>query len=182
MTHDAEPQKGSVRKSNKEKTSIMFKISQILFTAAAIVTIAISSPSSSIGQAKADNGLVGAWEITIYFKDCTTGDVLRQRPGMISFMFGGVMQEFGTGQQIPRNRTDAQGNWSHLSAGTYTSVAKTFRFNADGSYAGTAKLYRTVVLDRESDTFNASVASEIYDAAGTLISQGCADEVGTRLQ
>ncbi|HEX6123804.1 MAG TPA: hypothetical protein VFZ23_00380 [Pyrinomonadaceae bacterium] len=161
---------------------MMSKISRILFTATAIVMIAISSPSTSNAQGRADNSLVGTWDMTIYFKDCTTGEVLRQRPGLISFMFGGVMQEFGTGQQIPQNRTDAQGTWSLSSGSSYASVAKTFRFNADGSYAGPVKLYRTIVLDRQSDTFEASVASEIYDLAGNLIARGCADEVGTRLQ
>ena len=161
---------------------MMFKISRILFTATAIVMIAISSAQTSNAQGKADQGLVGAWDLTILFKDCTTGEVLRQRPGLISFMFGGVMQEFGTGQQIPQNRTDSQGSWSHTSANAYSSVAKAFRFNADGSLAGTAKLYRTIVFDRHSDTFEASVASEIYDTAGSLIARGCADELGTRLQ
>jgi hypothetical protein len=161
---------------------MMFKISQILFTATAIVMIGISSPQASNAQTKTETGLVGAWDMTIYFKDCTTGEVLRQRPGLISFMFGGVMQEFGTGQQIPQNRTDAQGNWSHALANTYSSVAKSFRFNADGSFAGPVKLYRTISLNRNSDTFEASVASEIYDTAGNLIARGCADEVGTRIQ
>jgi hypothetical protein len=160
----------------------MFKISRILFTATAIVMIAISSPLALSAQGKADQGLVGAWDLTIYFKDCTTGEILRQRPGLISFMFGGVMQEFGTGQQIPQNRTDAQGSWSHTSANTYSSVAKSFRFNADGSLAGTVKLYRTIAFNRDSDTFEASVASEIYDAVGNLIARGCADELATRLQ
>ena len=160
----------------------MFKISRILCTAIALVMIAISSPLDSNAQGKADQGLVGAWDLTIYFKDCTTGQVVRERPGLISFMFGGVMQEFGTGQQIPQNRTDAQGNWSHVSASTYSSVGKSFRFNADGSVAGTVKLYRTIVMNQISGNFEASVESEIYDTAGTLIARGCADEVGTRLQ
>lgn len=158
----------------------MLKISRLLLTFVAALLIVIASSNHANAQAR--QGLVGAWDMTIYFKDCTTGQVLRQRPGLISFMFGGVMQEFGTGQMIPRNRTDAQGNWAHVSAATYSSVAKAFRFNADGSFAGTAKLYRTIVLDPATDGFEASAESEIYDEAGTLIARGCADEVGTRLQ
>ena len=176
------PKVGRRQNSIKEKIKMTFKISRILFTGIAILVIAIASTPHSNAQGKAGHGLVGAWDITIYFKDCATGEVLRQRPGLISFMFGGVMQEFGTGQMIPQNRTDSQGNWSHVSANTFSSVAKAFRFNADGSLAGTAKLYRTIHLNQNSDGFEASVASEIYDAAGTLIAQGCADEVGTRLQ
>lgn len=160
----------------------MFKISRMLFTGIAILTITIALTNHSNAQGKANHGLVGAWDLTIYFKDCATGEVLRQRPGLISFMFGGVMQEFATGQMIPQNRTDAQGNWSHVNAGTFESVAKAFRFNPDGSLAGTAKLYRTINVTQDSEGFEASVRSEIYDATGTLIMQGCADEVGTRLR
>ena len=160
----------------------MLKISRILSTFFAILLIVITSSNHASAQGKGGQGLVGAWDITIYFKDCTTGQVLRQRPGLISFMFGGVMQEFGTGQMIPQNRTDAQGNWSLVSAATFSSVAKTFRFNADGSLAGTAKLYRTINLNSADDSFEASVESEIYDADGNLIARGCADEVGARLQ
>ena len=91
------------------------------------------------------------------------------------------MQEFGTGQQIPQNRTDAQGNWSHENGAQYSSVAKAFRFNADGSVAGTAKLFRNIELS-DNATFAASVVSEIYDANGVLVAQGCATEAGTRIE
>lgn len=148
----------------------------------AVLMIAMTSTHSSNAQATANAGLVGAWDVTIYFKDCTTGQIMRERPGLMSFMLGGVMQEFGTGQQIPQNRTDAQGNWSHSPTGGFTAVSKAFRFNADGSFAGTAKLYRSILLNRNPDGFEASVASEIYDPAGTLLSRGCADEVGVRIE
>jgi hypothetical protein len=160
----------------------MFKISRMLFTGIVVFVTTITSAQDIGAQGKSGQGLVGAWELTISFKDCTTGQVLRQRPGLISFMFGGVMQEFGTGQMIPQNRTDAQGSWSHVAANTFESVSKTFRFNADGSLAGTAKLYRAIHLNQEPARLETTVDSEIYDTDGNLIARGCADEVGTRLE
>jgi hypothetical protein len=149
-----------------------------LMTFLAIATIAFTANAQG-----RDNGtLIGAWDQTITFRDCTTGAALRTRAGLISFMFGGVMQEFGTGQQIPQNRTDGQGNWAHDIARTYTAVSKAFRFNADGSVAGTAKLYRQIELSTDGDTFNAIVSSEIYDANGVLVGTGCATEIGTRIR
>ena len=91
------------------------------------------------------------------------------------------MQEFGTGQQIPQNRTDAQGNWSHKTGRHYSSVAKAFRFNTDGSLAGTAKLFRSIELTGYG-SFSANVTSEIYDANGGLLALGCAAESGTRIE
>ena len=146
-----------------------------------VSTISILATTGN-AQGKGDKTLVGAWEMIITFRDCTTGAATRQAPGLISFMFGGVMQEYGLGQQIPQNRTDAQGNWSHDMARNYSAVAKAFRFNIGGSYAGSAKLYRLVELSQDGEAFEASVASEIYDASGVLISRGCATESGRRLE
>ena len=144
----------------------------------ALTAVAAFSPSTANAQART---LVGAWDLTITFRDCNTGAVIRERPGLISFMFGGVHQEFGTGQQIPQNRTDAQGNWRHETGAQYSAVSKAFRFNADGSLAGTAKLFRSIELT-DAGAFAATVESEIYDANGVLISRGCATESGTRLE
>ena len=148
---------------------------------ASIFTITASAAYFPVTANASGNGLVGAWDIMITFRDCNTGAAIRDRPGLISFMFGGVMQEFGTGQQIPQNRTDAQGNWSHQTGQSYSAVSKAFRFNADGSVAGTAKLYRSIKLE-DDGTLSANVTSEIYDANGSLISQGCATETGTRIE
>ena len=150
----------------------------LITTIFALAACAFLTPASANAQGK--NSLVGAWDMVITFRDCTTGNAIRERPGLISFMFGGVMQEFGTGQQLPQNRTDAQGSWTHVNGRHYYSVSKAFRFNADGSLAGTAKLFRNIQLI-DGDTFSADVASEIYDADGVLIAQGCATEAGTRL-
>ena len=151
----------------------------LITTIFALAACAFLTPASANAQGK--NSLVGAWDMVITFRDCTTGNAIRERPGLISFMFGGVMQEFGTGQQLPQNRTDAQGSWTHVNGRHYYSVSKAFRFNADGSLAGTAKLFRNIQLI-DGDTFSADVASEIYDADGVLIAQGCATEAGTRLE
>ena len=163
------------------KTKMKRRISRINvigILTAAILTLAVSGNAQLKGH---DPSIVGSWEMTITFRDCTTGAALRERPGLISFMFGGVMQEFGTGQQIPQNRTDAQGSWSHSTGRSYSAVAKAFRFNADGSLAGTAKLYRLITLG-DDGSFEAAVNSEIYDLNGVLIATGCATELGTRLE
>ena len=151
----------------------------ILTTIFALIGGMAILPASASAQGK--GSLVGAWDMVITFRDCTTGTVIRERPGLISFMFGGVMQEFGTGQQIPQNRTDSQGSWTHVNGRNYFSVSKAFRFNTDGSLAGTAKLFRDIELI-DGSAFSADVRSEIYDANGILIAEGCATEAGTRLE
>ena len=151
----------------------------VSFACVAIVAAGISVVS---GQVKGDRSLEGAWDMHITFTNCDTGATVRERTGLVAFIFGGVMQEFGTGQMIPQNRTDAYGNWSHTTGRQYFAVAKAFRFNADGSLAGTAKLYRTIELATDGRTFSASVTSEIYDTAGSIVANGCATETGTRIE
>jgi hypothetical protein len=124
---------------------------------------------------------VGVWDITISFRDCATGEITRVRPGLMSFMPGGVMQEFGTGT-APNDRSDAQGVWSHQTARGFYSVSKAFRFAADGSLAGSVKLYRQFELTSDGSAIAVDVFSEIYNPAGVLVGTGCATEAGTRLQ
>jgi hypothetical protein len=167
-------------KNKPRRTTMNAKLKKTIATAIFALTAGIAIlPVSTAAQGK--NSLVGAWDIVITFRDCTTGTPIRERPGLISFMFGGVMQEFGTGQQIPQNRTDSQGNWTHVDGRHYFSVAKAFRFNTDHSLAGTAKLFRNIQLI-DGSAFSTDVRSEIYDVNGVLISEGCATEAGTRLE
>jgi hypothetical protein len=152
-----------------------------------IVGVAFVALAAVVGpgfnaQGNGERTLVGAWDMQITFTNCETGEVLRERAGLISFIFGGVLQEFGTGQAIPQNRTDAHGNWSHVSGKQYYAVAKAFRFNPDGSLAGSAKLRRTIELATDGSAFNATVTSDILDTNGNVIANGCATETGTRIE
>lgn len=158
------------------------KSGRSIFAGWAFMALALLAGPAVSGQVKGERSLEGAWDMSITFRDCETGEAIRERAGLISFVFGGVMQEFGTGQAIPQNRTDAQGNWSHVSGRQFNAVAKAFRFNADGSLAGTAKLYRTIELATDGRSFEATVMSEIFDAGGALIANGCATETGTRIE
>ena len=141
----------------------------------------VTSQEKAIEKLQRANRLEGVWELTITFRNCESGEALRTRPGLISFLRGGVMQEFGAGS-APLDRTDAQGVWRHENERTFLSTAKFFRFAADGAYAGSAKLYRQIELSTDGSRIEAKVESEIFDAGGALIARGCATEEGTRLE
>ena len=91
------------------------------------------------------------------------------------------MQEFGTGS-APLDRSDAQGVWRHETGRYFSSVAKAFRFAADGSLAGSLRLHRQIELSADGDIISVVVRSEVFDSNGTLILTGCALEYGSRLQ
>jgi hypothetical protein len=161
---------------------MILKFGKSIVAAIAFVILAAVMAPGLKAQGKGQGSLVGAWDMHITFTNCETGGTTRERAGLIAFMFGGVLQEFGTGQAIPQNRTDAYGNWSHGSGGRYYAVAKAFRFNADGSLAGSALLYRTIELADGGESFTATVTSDVLDTDGNVIMHGCAIETGTRIE
>jgi len=61
-------------------------------------------------------------------------------------------------------------------------MPETLDFNADGAYAGLTRARRTIELSRNANSYNITSATEIFNAAGTLIATGCATETGTRLE
>jgi hypothetical protein len=144
-----------------------------------IITLSgIATAQSKTGEAGTP---VGVWDVLISFRDCNTGEVTRTRPGMMSFMNGGIMQEFGTGS-APQDRSDAQGVWWHETGRSFTSVSKFYRFATDGTFVGSAKLYRQFDLTLDGSGINAYVRAEIYDPSGNLVGMGCSTESGERLQ
>ncbi len=155
-----------------------------LVTLATLVSVAVVS----IMAQKTDNAasIGGSWEMVITFHDCGDSTPSMTASGLISFMFGGTLQEYGTGQPIPRNRTNAFGNWGREEGRTFSAVAKAFRFATDGTLAGTAKLYRTIELSDDGQSFSAEARAEIYDLNGNPVppppGRGCATEHGTRIQ
>jgi hypothetical protein len=161
---------------------LKFMRSTVFCLSAAAAFVAISGADAAAQTTRGEAGTpVGVWEIIISFRNCETGEILREMPGLISFMSGGVMQEFGTGS-APLDRSDAQGVWRHTFGRYFSSSSKAFRFAADGNLAGSLKLYRDIELSQGGDAIDIVVSSEIYDANGALVAVGCATESGTRLR
>lgn len=152
----------------------------IFLSAIGMLLITFATASAQITKGEAGTP-IGVWEIQISFRNCQTGDIIRQRPGLLSIIPGGVMQEFGTGT-APLDRTDAQGVWNHTTTRYFNSVSKAFRFAADGSLAGSVKLYREFELTDGGQGISVEAHSEIYDVNGILVATGCATETGSRLQ
>ncbi len=125
--------------------------------------------------------LEGVWDILVTFRNCQTGEAIRTAPATSTYVRGGTMVEFGTGS-APLPRSPGQGVWSYIAGRHYTSVFKFFRFGADGSLIGTTKVHRQIELSRNENTLNITSASEVFNASGVLIANGCSTETGTRFE
>jgi hypothetical protein len=125
--------------------------------------------------------LAGAWRTEITLRNCQTGAAIRTFPALNTFVPGGAF--LGTsGGASPALFSNSVGVWQHTGGQHFTSTATLFRFNPDGTYAGTQKFTRTIVLGPDANEFTSTNTTEILDPSGTVIGTGCSTEAGRRLE
>ena len=148
-----------------------------LVVACALVTVV--APTAT-GQGRAGGKLEGAWNVTAQI--CDNGPTATR---LITFMFGGTLQEFTAlvSPLVPVRRGPGHGVWEHLTGGHYSYTVKFFVLNADSTLAGWRIETRDVIVDVSGSSYTATGTSQLYDINGNPVGPpGCATETGTRLQ
>ena len=125
--------------------------------------------------------LEGSWNVQSTSRNCQTGEALETSPSMLTFNYGGTMQEIGT-RIPPSRRSPGHGVWNQKSARNYTSAFQFFRFNTDGTLAARHIVRQEIELSDSGDEFTSTATSQILDPAGNVISSGCSSGVGTRFE
>jgi len=74
------------------------------------------------------------------------------------------------------------GMWRPEGDNRYSAVFEFFRFNVDGTFAGTQKVTRTIELSAGLDSFTSIATIQILDINGQLIQSGYATETATRFK
>jgi hypothetical protein len=159
------------------KTQLLKTIMAPLVVACALVTMV--APTAT-GQGRAGGKLEGAWNVT-----ATSCDPGLTATRLITFMFGGTLQEFTAlvSPLVPVRRGPGQGVWEHLTAGNYSYTVKFFVLNADSTLAGWRIETRDVMVDVSGSTFTATGTSQLYDINGNPVGPpGCTTEAGTRFE
>lgn len=139
-----------------------------------------SKQDTSSGQ-NGNEGLVGSWNVQVTIRDCQTGATFVTFPAMITYNQGGTMQETAN-DATPLLRLPGHGVWSHQTRRTYSRAFQFFRYNADRTYAGTAKINVQIELNRSGSSYNATGVFEFFDPNGNSIVSGCATETATRFE
>ena len=139
-----------------------------------------------LSQSVGTRTLEGSWSVQVTVRNCQTNAALATFPAMNTFMRGGTMQEFSVGA-APLTRGPGHGVWSYQFGQNYSYAFQFFRFNADGSYAGVTRARRQVQLNSlqvnsVGNSYEATAAIEIFNAAGILIATACATETATRFE
>ncbi len=136
----------------------------------------------SRGNSQRAKKIEGVWDVRVTRRDCQTGAPSPMPPNRVMNMFirGGTLLE--TSRGVPTSRGPGLGTWQHLGGRSYSAVFRFFRFNTDGSAAGSRKVTRTIELSRDANEFTATASDELLDANDNLIQTGCATETATRLE
>ena len=159
-----------------------------VFGAALTLVLALAATQLSAsaqgepGKHSSGNGkIIGVWNVRVTRRDCQTGDALGVNPPVMNmFNRGGTLLETSAGS--PTRRGPGLGTWQYVGEQSYSAVFRFFRFNADGSFAGTRRVARTIELSRDANEFTATATDELFDASGNLFQTGCATETATRLE
>lgn len=136
---------------------------------------------SAQGNAQNDKGLIGSWNVQVTIRDCQTGTAFVSFPAMMTYHEGGTMTE-AANDATPLLRTGGQGVWSYRSGRQYSSAFQFFRYNSDGTYAGTTKVRKQIEVSKSGDTYSATATFDFLDANGNPNGSGCATEAGTRFE
>ena len=122
--------------------------------------------------------LIGAWSSQVTITDCH-GTTMRQFQSMTLAHDGGTLTD--TDSQPPTSHGPAFGTWTSQGAGMYATVFQLYRFNTDGTLAGTNRVQRTIALDAASDTFTSTFTVAVNDPTGANLSNACGTETAVRL-
>lgn len=123
--------------------------------------------------------LVGVWDVSVTLRDCVSGTAIATFPAMNQYAADGSQTELGVNMS-PATRYPSFGTWGFIGLRKFASEFKFFRFNPDGSYAGTQEVKRTITLSNDANKFTTIAAVAIYDPAHHLVKSGCATEAAVR--
>lgn len=132
-------------------------------------------------QSKLGNGIVGTWLAQVTIRNCETGVPVASFPSLLTYNEGGTMIN-STSSMRPALGYPSQGVWHYVGGQQYAASFIFFRFNPDGSYAGTQKIVQEIEYDRHADQLNITATFEVFDVAGNVIGTGCVTSTGVRFQ
>jgi hypothetical protein len=124
----------------------------------------------------------GVWNSQVTIRDCTTGQGLKLFRGLGMFIRGGSLLQTNNTPNAPTTSGPSFGKWEHAGGQNYKATFQFFRFNPDGSFAGTQKVTRAIRLSADANQFTSNISFQVFDANDRLLQSGCGTETATRAQ
>ncbi len=177
-------------KRNKEIKMNSTKLHQVSISIVFVVLLAVSSfgqtakediaAESSLGASQA---IVGSWYLTV-----TSETFPVPFKGMITFSEGGGLVASAQGDilldapaGVAPIGTAAHGAWTRTSNRHFLFTFRQILYNADGSYAGGAKIRNAGRLDSSGNHMSGQLVVQYYDANDQVVFTGAGAFTGTRI-
>ena len=154
------------------KTKLTKMIVTSLALASALVCLATSATAESGGR------LVGVFDTHLTLTNCH-GVVIRTLEALQMFNQGGTLAS--TDNQPPSSRGPGFGTWENMGGRSYSAPFQFFQFNPDGTFTGTVKIARNILLATDANSYTSTVSVEILDPNGNVVATLCGTESATRL-
>jgi hypothetical protein len=142
-----------------------------------LVVQACGGGDNAIAQ-QAGDPYEGVWEAQVTQRDCTTNAVLATFRGAQMIHRGGTLSD--TNAAAPGSRGPGMGLWSKNGDGSYAVKFRFYRYNPDGTLAGTTVVTSTRTLGADANTYTGTTRSEVRDLAGAVLTAVCVTDIGTR--
>ena len=148
----------------------------------AIATLLFVQACGGAGEAVAQTSsgadpMEGVWESVVTARNCTTGEAVGTFRGAQVFHRGGTLSD--TNASPPTTRGPGFGVWSRTASG-YTATFRFYRYNPDGSLAGTTRVTRVMSLSADANTVNSTNSVQVLGLDGSMQQSTCATDVSTR--
>jgi|SRR5271163_2030883 len=159
------------------KTVLPTVLSAVIATA---LIQACSMGSSQVSAQAADvaDPIEGVWSSQVTITNCSTGATLRSFTALNLFARGGTMED--TDSQPPTGHGPGLGVWTDSGSSQYASSFQFFRFNTDGSLAGSQQIARTITLATDAQSFTSKINVTVLDASGNTTATACGTETAMK--
>jgi len=155
-------------------------VALVTVAAAATLLLIQACGDRAVAQAADADPVEGSWEALITVRDCSTSATILTARGQQVFHRGGTVTD--TNASPPSTRGVGFGSWRRdATARSYTARFRFNRYNPDGSFAGTQRVTRVFTLSEDGNLQTSTNTSQTLDAAGTVLQNGCASDVSTRV-
>ncbi|MBC7733699.1 MAG: hypothetical protein H7306_17715 [Bacteriovorax sp.] len=155
-------------------------VALVTVTAAATMLLIQACGGGAVAQSADVDAVEGSWEAVITVRDCITGATILTARGQQVFHRGGTLTD--TNAAPPTTRGVGFGTWLRdATAQSYSSRFRFNRYNPDGTLAGSQRVTRVFTLSADGNTQTSTNTSQTLDVAGTVLQNGCAGDVSTRV-
>lgn len=160
--------------------SSLKSVALVTVTAAATLLLIQACGGGAVAQSTDADPVEGTWEAVITVRDCTSGATILTARGQQVLHRGGTLSD--TNAAPPTTRGVGFGTWRRDATGPgYTARFRFYRYNPDGSLAGSLRVTRAFTLSADGNTQTSTNTSQVLDVAGAVLQNACAGDVSTRL-